>query len=241
MTCAHPFRFAATMPAPTRPVAEWQAAAAPPRGPRPVVGGRGRPLHRWLHVRTDGRAHRRGRTRPRRCGCRPACSATTTAIPSSSTAWPRCSTSCPTDAWCWGSAPGWMTTDYEAAGHPARPAGSAREPVRRSAHGGEGTVRPGAVRLRRGALRGARASTGCPKPVQQPHPPVFVGGGSPRVLRLAGREADIVGINASLRAGELGARRGATTCPFERWRRRSHGHARARSRPGAIPTRWSSR
>jgi alkanesulfonate monooxygenase SsuD/methylene tetrahydromethanopterin reductase-like flavin-dependent oxidoreductase (luciferase family) len=45
---------------------------------------------------------------------------------------------------------------------------------------------------------------GLPKPVQQPHPPVFVGGGSPRVLRLAGREADIVGINASLRAGELG-------------------------------------
>jgi alkanesulfonate monooxygenase SsuD/methylene tetrahydromethanopterin reductase-like flavin-dependent oxidoreductase (luciferase family) len=41
--------------------------------------------------------------------------------------------------------------------------------------------------------------------VQHPHPPIFVGGGSPRVLRIAGREADIVGINASLRAGELGA------------------------------------
>ena len=46
---------------------------------------------------------------------------------------------------------------------------------------------------------------GLPKPLQQPHPPLFVGGGSPRVLRLAGREADIVGINASLHAGELGA------------------------------------
>ena len=80
-------------------------AAAPPRGPRSVVGRRSRPLHRRLHVRADGRARP---LRPRRrpgCGCRPACSATTIAIPCSCTAWPRCSTSCPTDAWCWGSAP----------------------------------------------------------------------------------------------------------------------------------------
>ncbi len=49
------------------------------------------------------------------------------------------------------------------------------------------------------------ALDGLPKPVQRPHPPLFVGGGSPRVLRFAGSEADIVGINASLHAGELGA------------------------------------
>jgi probable F420-dependent oxidoreductase len=35
---------------------------------------------------------------------------------------------------------------------------------------------------------------GRPKPVQRPHPPVFVGGGGRRLLALAGREADIVGI-----------------------------------------------
>jgi probable F420-dependent oxidoreductase len=34
-----------------------------------------------------------------------------------------------------------------------------------------------------------------PAPVQQPHPPILVGGGSPRVLALAAREADIVGFN----------------------------------------------
>src|SRR5262245_21153892 len=34
-----------------------------------------------------------------------------------------------------------------------------------------------------------------PAPVQQPHPPILVGGGSPRVLALAAREADIVGLN----------------------------------------------
>jgi probable F420-dependent oxidoreductase len=44
---------------------------------------------------------------------------------------------------------------------------------------------------------------GLPKPVQQPHPPVLVGGGGPRLLRLAGREADIVGINPNLRAGAI--------------------------------------
>ncbi len=35
---------------------------------------------------------------------------------------------------------------------------------------------------------------GQPTPVQQPHPPLFIGGGGRRVLTLAGREADIVGL-----------------------------------------------
>jgi alkanesulfonate monooxygenase SsuD/methylene tetrahydromethanopterin reductase-like flavin-dependent oxidoreductase (luciferase family) len=43
---------------------------------------------------------------------------------------------------------------------------------------------------------------GLPKPVQAPHPPVLIGGGGRRVLELAGAVADIVGINASLRAGD---------------------------------------
>jgi probable F420-dependent oxidoreductase len=35
---------------------------------------------------------------------------------------------------------------------------------------------------------------GFPKPVQRPHPPILIGGGHQRILQLAGREADIVGI-----------------------------------------------
>ena len=35
---------------------------------------------------------------------------------------------------------------------------------------------------------------GLPKPVQQPMPPLFIGGGGRRLLTLAGREADIVGV-----------------------------------------------
>jgi probable F420-dependent oxidoreductase len=45
-----------------------------------------------------------------------------------------------------------------------------------------------------------------PKPVQQPHPPLFIGGGRRRVLELAAREADIVGLDlASMPNGTLDA------------------------------------
>jgi probable F420-dependent oxidoreductase len=39
---------------------------------------------------------------------------------------------------------------------------------------------------------------GFPKPMQRPHPPILVAGGGPRVLSLAAREADIVGILAPM-------------------------------------------
>ena len=48
-----------------------------------------------------------------------------------------------------------------------------------------------------------RGLEGLPKPVQSPVP-VAIGGGGPRMLRLAGRHADIVGVNANLRSGEIG-------------------------------------
>jgi probable F420-dependent oxidoreductase len=51
----------------------------------------------------------------------------------------------------------------------------------------------------------ASGFAGRPLPVQQPHPPLFIGGGAPRVLRLAGRLADIVSINFNNAAGKLGA------------------------------------
>ncbi len=45
---------------------------------------------------------------------------------------------------------------------------------------------------------------GQPKPVQRPHPPLFLGGGGRRLLSLAGREADIVGLAPRLLAGDTG-------------------------------------
>jgi probable F420-dependent oxidoreductase len=44
-----------------------------------------------------------------------------------------------------------------------------------------------------------------PKPIQRPHPPFLVGGGGPRMLKIAGRISDIVGINANLRSGAIDA------------------------------------
>lgn len=46
-----------------------------------------------------------------------------------------------------------------------------------------------------------RGYEGFPKPVQRPHPPLFLGGGGRRMLTIAGREADIVGIIVNLQAG----------------------------------------
>jgi probable F420-dependent oxidoreductase len=46
--------------------------------------------------------------------------------------------------------------------------------------------------------------TPSPKPVQRPRPQLLIGGGGKRVLSIAAREADIVGINPNLRAGEIG-------------------------------------
>lgn len=45
---------------------------------------------------------------------------------------------------------------------------------------------------------------GLPKPVQAPCPPILIGGGGKRVLSIAAREADIVGINGTMTAGVVG-------------------------------------
>ncbi|MBI2708733.1 MAG: TIGR03621 family F420-dependent LLM class oxidoreductase [Actinobacteria bacterium] len=46
---------------------------------------------------------------------------------------------------------------------------------------------------------------GQPKPVQRPHPPILIGGGRRRLLSIAAREADIVGINPSIPNGQVDA------------------------------------
>jgi probable F420-dependent oxidoreductase len=45
---------------------------------------------------------------------------------------------------------------------------------------------------------------GLPKPLQTP-PPLLIGAGSPRMLRIAAREADIVGVNPSIHSGAVDA------------------------------------
>ena len=48
------------------------------------------------------------------------------------------------------------------------------------------------------------AYTGSPRPVQAPCPPILIGGGGKRMLGIAARHADIVGINGTLTAGVVG-------------------------------------
>jgi probable F420-dependent oxidoreductase len=53
-----------------------------------------------------------------------------------------------------------------------------------------------------GAYYQAKELNGLPKPVQKPRPPIMIGGGGQRVLSIAAREAEIVGVNfKATRAG----------------------------------------
>jgi probable F420-dependent oxidoreductase len=102
---------------------------------------------------------------------------------------------------------GWMTTDYEQAGVTHDPPGRRIDrlaealPVVKALLAGE-TVHHQGEHYRIDGL------TGTPRSVQRPHPPILVGGGGRRVLTLAAREADIVGINIDLRAGVINERAG---------------------------------
>lgn len=89
---------------------------------------------------------------------------------------------------------GWYSQDYKWSGIPLDTPGVRISRLEES------------VQIFKGLLRGQEFSfqgkyyhidglTLQPKPIQQPHPPIVVGGGSPRVLRMAGRLADIVSIN----------------------------------------------
>jgi probable F420-dependent oxidoreductase len=49
---------------------------------------------------------------------------------------------------------------------------------------------------------------GRPKPLQRPHPPIAIGGGGRRILELAAREAQIIGLAAQLASGQMGIEAG---------------------------------
>jgi probable F420-dependent oxidoreductase len=94
---------------------------------------------------------------------------------------------------------GWMTVDYEKAGIPLDPPG-----VRIARLAEALTVLKGLMGDGPFSFQGEHYTItdldGMPKPVQRPIP-IVVGGGGKKVLSLAAREADIVGINANLKGG----------------------------------------
>jgi probable F420-dependent oxidoreductase len=58
-----------------------------------------------------------------------------------------------------------------------------------------------------------KGAVGTPRPYSRPHPRICVGGGGRRILSLAGRQADIVGINATMTSGQLDGETAATATP----------------------------
>jgi probable F420-dependent oxidoreductase len=97
---------------------------------------------------------------------------------------------------------GWMKTDYDALGLPYDRPGTRIDRVGEAIQIVKGAWGEGPFSFE-GEHYTIRDYDGLPKPQQLPRPPIVVGGGGPKVLRLAGREADIVGINPSVRAGVI--------------------------------------
>jgi probable F420-dependent oxidoreductase len=99
---------------------------------------------------------------------------------------------------------GWQRSDYDALGLPYDRAGTRIDRLAEALAIVKGAWGSGPFSLE-GRHYTITNYDGIPKPVQQPRPPILVGGGGPKLLRLAGREADIVGINPNLGAGEISA------------------------------------
>ena len=98
---------------------------------------------------------------------------------------------------------GWMIADYEQSGIPYD---SAKVRIDRFVEGlhiikGLMADEPYSFTGEHYTING---HDGTPKPIQKPCPPVLIGGGGKRVLSIAAREADIVGINATMSAGVVG-------------------------------------
>jgi probable F420-dependent oxidoreductase len=95
---------------------------------------------------------------------------------------------------------GWMTVDYERGGFPLDRPGVRIERLTEALAVLRGLWADGPFTFE-GVHYRVDGLDGEPKPVQRPHPPIIIGGGGKRVLSLAAREADIVGINANLHSG----------------------------------------
>ncbi len=97
---------------------------------------------------------------------------------------------------------GWMRSDYEQAGIPYDRPGVR---IRRFEEGLQvikGMFADGPFSFS-GEFYNITDHDALPKPVQKPHIPILVGGGGKRVLSIAARNADIVGVNFSMAEGEV--------------------------------------
>jgi probable F420-dependent oxidoreductase len=98
---------------------------------------------------------------------------------------------------------GWMESDYRASGIPYDSPGVRIDRFAEAVAVVKGVMGDGPFSFA-GRHYTIADYEGQPKPVQRPHPPLLIGGGGRRLLSIAAREADIVGINGTLTAGVVG-------------------------------------
>jgi probable F420-dependent oxidoreductase len=88
---------------------------------------------------------------------------------------------------------GWLASEYEQTGIPFDPPGIRVERLQEALH-----VLKGVFAEKPFTFTGQHYTinhlNSHPKPVQKPHPPLLIGAGSKRMLSIAAREADIIGI-----------------------------------------------
>jgi probable F420-dependent oxidoreductase len=80
-----------------------------------------------------------------------------------------------------------------------------------------------------------------PKPVQQPHPPLFIGGGGRKTLELAARQADVVGLAPRILAGQRGDPSSITWAATEEklaWVREAAGDRFDQLEFNVYPSQW---
>ena len=102
-----------------------------------------------------------------------------------------------------GMGAGWLADDYDALGLPVEPVPIRIDRLAESVRLLKQLFATDVPSDFAGAHYRGRGLEGRPRATQQPRPPILIGGGGRRVLALAAREADIVGVNASL-AGSAG-------------------------------------
>jgi len=98
---------------------------------------------------------------------------------------------------------GWMESDYRAAGMPYDRAGVRIDRFEEAIAVIKGAMADGPFSFA-GEHYAITDYDGRPTPVQRPHPPLLIGGGGTRVLTIAARQAEIVGINGNMEAGVVG-------------------------------------
>src|SRR5947209_8113592 len=99
-----------------------------------------------------------------------------------------------------GLGPGYLPENYERSGIPLDRPGVRIARMEESLHIMKGLFSGEEVTFS-GKYYTVKNLKGLPSPIQKPYPPIYIGGGGKRILSVAAREADIIGLTAILKPG----------------------------------------